>query len=197
MKAPFRSFKIKPAGRFVLFLLAAGLLWGSVRLYYGAAYPDRYRDYVVQYAEENHLPPALIYGVIHTESGLRPSAVSAVGARGLMQITEDTYDWAKMRMGGDATTYDDLFDPETNIRYGSYILRLLIERFGDVPTALCAYHAGSGNVQNWLTMTEYSSDGRVVDKIPYRDTHWYVDKVLRTEKIYTRLYADKGGTHSG
>ena len=173
------------------------MLIGAVYTFYRVSYPDRYSDYVRYYAAENDLPFELIYGVIRTESGLDPTVVSFVGARGLMQITEDTYDWAKMRMGGDDTTYDDLFDPETNIRYGCYILRLLIDQFEDLPTALCAYHAGAGNVQNWLAMPEYSSDGIKVDKIPYKDTHWYVDKVMDTQTVYSRLYTLKEDDKNG
>lgn len=167
------------------------MLSGSVYIFYRTAYPVRYDGFVLCYAADNDLPPGLVYGVIRTESGFDSDVVSHVGARGLMQITEDAYDWAKMRMGGDDTTYDDLFDPETNIRYGCYILKLLLERFGDVSTALCAYHAGAGNVENWLGQAEYSSDGKTVEKIPYKDTHWYVDKVMGTQKIYERLYTLK------
>lgn len=191
------SGRIGPIFRLILALLGIVLLWGAIWIYYRAGYPDTYREHVIRYAGENQLPPALVYGVIHTESRMRPSAVSHAGARGLMQITEDAYEWAKMRMGGDDTHYDDLFDPATNIRYGSYILRLLLDRFGDLATALCAYHAGAGNVESWLKRPEYSSDGCKVDKIPYRDTHWYVDRVLRAEKIYGRLYARQGGFTNG
>lgn len=188
MRGLWRSGRVGRLKLAALFLLSLLLMWGASRLYYRAAYPDRYGEYVRRYADENGISPALIYGVMHTESRLRPDAVSHAGARGLMQITEDAYNWAKMRMGGDGTEYADLFDPETNIRYGSYILRLLLERFPDTATALCAYHAGAGNVESWLLQPEYSSDGKKVDKIPYRDTHWYVDRVLGTKKIYIRLY---------
>lgn len=176
----------------VAVLLAILILWNAVTFFYRVSYPNSYDDFVIKYAEENNLPTELVYGVIHTESNMDPAVVSSVGARGLMQITEDTYDWAKMRMGGDDTTYDDLFDAETNIKYGCYILRLLIDRFDDLQTALCAYHAGAGNVQNWLTMSEYSSDGKIVDKIPYKNTHWYVDRVLSTMDIYKGLYNKEG-----
>ncbi|MEG2204752.1 MAG: lytic transglycosylase domain-containing protein, partial [Oscillospiraceae bacterium] len=119
----------------LVILLAIGASVLAVRI----AYPIRYREQVERTSAENGLDPALIFAVIRSESGFRTRAVSPIGARGLMQITEETFEWAKWRMGDKTTVYDDLFEPEVNIRYGGYILSLLLGEFVSTDTALAAY----------------------------------------------------------
>ena len=172
-----------------LLLGAAGLLvWSSVALVYRQLYPQKYAGWVQQYADEYGVPPELIFAVIRTESGFKPEAVSNMGARGLMQITEETFEWARYRMQDDGTQYGDLFDPQTNIRYGSFILSLLLEEFGSVDNALCAYHAGWGRVKGWLGSEQYSSDGESIHTIPVKETRWYLVKVGKAMAVYRRLY---------
>lgn len=174
---------------FIAVLTAAALLaLVGVRALLKTFYPDDYSELVERYSAQNGLPVSLVYGVIHTESGFRPRAVSSVGARGLMQITEETFEWTKWRMRDEVTGYDDLFDPEVNIRYGTYLLSLLTAEFGGTNEALAAYHAGWGSVKKWLSLPEYSADGAQLDAIPFADTAQYVPRVLKTARIYQRLY---------
>lgn len=151
-------------------------------------YPLRYEETIDFYAEEYGLSAALLCGVIHSESRFQPDAVSKIGARGLMQITEETFEWAKWRMGDTKTTYADLFLPEVNIRYGGFILKLLLEEFENEAAGLAAYHAGWGCVKNWLANPQHSSDGTTLSHIPYRDTAHYVPTVQKAAQIYRRFY---------
>ena len=171
-----------------VFVLILVLALAGVRLVLTALYPLQYEELIDRYSKENGLSPAFVYGVIHTESRFRADAVSPIGARGLMQITEETFEWTQWRMGDTVTAYDDLFDPETNIRYGTRLLSLLLDEFGGEAEALAAYHAGWGSVKRWLSDAEHSADGIVLDNIPFTDTAWYVPKVLKTAGVYRRLY---------
>ena len=176
----------------LVFLLLALIFWvcGGRDRVQSALYPREYSQYVEKYSGEYGVDPMLVYAVIYNESRFRPDAVSNVGARGLMQMMEDAFDWTKYRLEPDASTvYDDMFDPETNIRYGTYMLSLLLEEFGTVDNALCAYHAGWGSVKKWLSDPEYSSDGVHVENIPFADTRTYVERVNETLEIYRRLYS--------
>ena len=69
--------------------------------------------------------------------------------RGLMQITEETFQWIRFRMKDESgASYDDLFDEKINIQYGTFLLKTLLDEFGSEANALCAYHAGWGNAKS-------------------------------------------------
>jgi len=152
-------------------------------------FPRKYTTWVEQYAEENQLPLDLVYAIVYCESRFDPNAVSSVGARGLMQLMEPTFDWVKDRLEGEEkAVYDDMFDPQTNLKYGCRLLGLLLQEYETVPNALCAYHAGWGITRQWLDDPQYAPDGKNIETIPYADTARYVEKVIRTAEIYRELY---------
>lgn len=152
-------------------------------------YPLKYTELVEQEAENFGLEPELVYAVIHTESKFDPNAHSHAGARGLMQMTGETFAWMQEILGEpEAYTADDLYDPAVSIRYGCAFLSRLINYYGNVETALCAYNAGMGNVSSWLSDPEHSFDGKTIYAIPFGETDSYVKKVIRAESIYKELY---------
>lgn len=152
-----------------------------------ALYPMKYSDIVAKYSQSYNVDENLIYAVICTESSFDISAKSNVGALGLMQIMPDTLDWICTK-SGEQLEFDDLLDAETSVRCGTYMLKMLLDEFGNQEAALAAYHAGRGSVNKWLKDSSLSSDGVTLDKIPYRDTAHYVSKVLRARDIYINLY---------
>ena len=132
-------------------------------------YPRRYQEYVEYYADKYSLDPLLLYAFIRTESNFDPNAESDVGARGLMQITSDTFDWIKSRIAPtEDLTFDDLYDPETNIRFGSYFVAYCLLQHSDLGTAAAAYHSGLGTVGELLADPAYSADGEKLDEFPTR-----------------------------
>ena len=151
-------------------------------------HPIKYEELVEKYSRQNGLDKYLVYAVIKTESGFDPGAVSNVGARGLMQIMEDTFDWVKFKLGDEDTRYLEMYDPDTNIRYGCWLLGYLYKEFGNVEAAMAAYHAGRGQVNEWLSDERYSSDGVHLDEIPISDTAHYVQKIVRARDTYIKLY---------
>lgn len=104
------------------------------------------------------LPPSLILSVIHTESHFRNKAISPAGAIGLMQVQLGTARYLAEAAGGSVPTTISLFDPETNIVLGAGYLRQLIDRFGDLTTALAAYHVGPTEIGRRLDEQEPFSD---------------------------------------
>jgi soluble lytic murein transglycosylase len=131
--------------------------------------------------------PALIAAVINAESGFR-DRTSRAGARGLMQITHDTADTIEKLSGGETFEYDDLADPELNIRYGSFYLRYLLHLFdGNETAALTAYNAGPGNAWDW------GGTSLEVEDIRFPETRAYVEKVLAQRRDYRRTYGDELG----
>lgn len=152
--------------------------------YQRARYPLRYETIVRAHARTYDLPPALLAAVIYTESKFDADARSGAGAVGLMQLLPDTARGIAARTGGDGFVESDLLDPEINVRYGSWYLRHLLDRYHDVPTALAAYHAGEGNVDEWRR------DGV---GIRFPETRHYVQKVLDAREVYADVYADELG----
>lgn len=171
----------------ILVFICAGLYFGY-KYWIARTHPISYSQYVETYARQNNIDKYLVYAVIKTESGFNPDAVSDVGARGLMQIMEETFDWIKYKLGDEETVYSDMFSPEDNIRYGCYLLGYLYDEFGNIDATMAAYHAGRGKVNEWLSDPRYSADGVHLDKIPISDTAHYVDKINKAIDIYIELY---------
>lgn len=176
----------------LLLLLAAGTLlyaFGRDRIFHWL-YPRRYDDLVDRYAAQYELDPLLLCAFIRTESGFDPKAYSDAGARGLMQITEPTFDWIKSKIAaGEDLTFADLDDPATNIRFGGYFVAACLRRYGnDLPTAAAAYHSGWGTVDGLLRDSRYSADGATLSTFPYEQMNRYVRKITTAYSEYQRIY---------
>ena len=171
----------------LLVVISVIIIYNSVSLVMQTVYPRGYSDIVEAKAEEYNVDKALLYALIETESGFDENAVSAVGAKGLTQITPDTFDWLQMKKG-ESHSENDLFVPEISIDYGAFFISILIDEFGDTKTALAAYHAGRGIVNEWLADDRYSSDGKTLNEIPYKDTDAYTNQVLKVRDRYCDLY---------
>ncbi len=157
--------------------------------------PEEYKEYVEKYSKEYGLSEELVYSVIKTESGFDSSAVSSKGAVGLMQIMPETFEWLTNDILHEYLDVGMLYDPETNIKYGTYYLSRLYGRFGDLNTAIAAYNGGEGNVSEWLSDPRYSNDGEklIVDNIPksFSETENYVKKVNKYLGRYRDIYNKK------
>ena len=154
-------------------------------------YPRKYEQLVEKWAAAYELDPLLVYAFIRTESGFDPQATSSVDARGLMQMTEETFLWMRSKIARDEQlTFADLYNPDTAIRFGCYYLHLCMVRYkGDVSTAAAAYHSGWGTVDQLLQMEEHSADGQTLQGFPYNQMHHYVNKITACYQTYQRLYA--------
>ena len=147
-----------------------------------------YPDLVMEMSAEYQVDPYLVAAVIHCESSNNKQAVSPVGAMGLMQIMPDTGGWIAEKLEIEGFTQEQLFDPETNIRFGCWYLDYLSKKFGGNRTSvLAAYNGGPGNVEKWLNDERYSEDGQLTD-IPFPETDRYIEKVQRAYEKYLTLY---------
>jgi soluble lytic murein transglycosylase len=153
------------------------------------AWPRPFRDRVDAAVSEFEGDPNLVYAVMREESRFRPRVESPVGARGLMQIIPPTGTRIARDLGQEEFDPDLLFVADTNVRFGTYYLEHLLERFaGTRPFAIAAYNAGPEAVGRWI-----KRDGDVpldifVDSVPYGETRRYLRKVLRSFHLYHLLY---------
>lgn len=179
--------------RLIALCIAAAVLWHipTVRnRVEKLQYPIKYSAQVQQWAGEYGLDPLLVYAFIRTESSFDAKANSSVGARGLMQMTEETFEWLRGKLSqSENLTFADLYDPNVSIRFGCYYLHLCLERYNnDISTAAAAYHSGWGTVDALLASEEHSSDGQTLQGFPYTQMNNYVQKINASYAAYRRLY---------
>ena len=149
--------------------------------------PLRHEDIIRQQAEEKEIPADLIAAIIYVESRFRDQE-SHAGARGLMQVTPQTAELIESLSGGSTFVADDLSDPDINIRYGTFYLSYLLDKFDrNLVAALAAYNAGETNVAAW------GGSDLEEDDIRFQETRDYVDDVLEKREEYREHYADELG----
>jgi peptidoglycan lytic transglycosylase len=155
--------------------------------------PLRHEDIIRQQAHEKHLDPALVAGVIYTESRFRDQTSNA-GAKGLMQLTPETAKFVERLSGGSTFRVSDLSTPQVNIAYGTYYLRYLLDRYGDNEAlALAAYNGGEGNVDRWVDAARREGKALSIDAIPFGETRAYVRSVQSAARQYRDNYKSELG----
>ena len=149
-------------------------------------HPIKYTEYVEYYSELYNVPIEIPYGVVLTESGFRPNAVSTAGASGLMQLMPKTYENLTAELNILAER-KDIFNPQININCGIFLLSKLYVKYKCWETVYAAYNAGEAAVDKWLSDDRYSSNGRLT-YIPYTETFNYVKKVKSAVESYKKIY---------
>ncbi len=115
--------------------------------------------YIEDAAVRYKIPAPLVRAIMHAESAFNITALSPVGASGLMQLMPATAQEMYVK---------DIFDPKDNIEGGVRYLRVLANEFdGDMVKMVAGYNAGPDAVKKY--------GGQVP---PYAETQAYVRKVL-------------------
>ncbi len=175
-----RSRVIYSVSAFVLAIMSLCLIAKPVL---SAIYPLKYEEAIKKYSEMYSIDEHLIMAIISVESKFRENAVSTKGAKGLMQLKDETALWCMENFNiEDSGDKNDL-----NINLGCAYFRYLTDKYkGYTDTALAAYNAGEGNVSLWLE--SQGNDSVVLVDIPFGETKKYVEKVNKRFKIYKFLY---------
>lgn len=168
---------------------------------------EKYSQYVIAAAKRYNLSPALIYGIIETESSFNPYAVSPANAYGLMQVVpatagRDVYNLVKKKSG--EPSKEVLFSPENNIDIGSAYLHILQTRYlvkvsnkvSQEYSMISAYNGGTGNVLKTfdtdrtraMNKINQTSTSNVYKKLRYdhprTESQNYLEKVTKAKKNY-------------
>lgn len=149
-----------------------------------------YRDLIVPAAVENDLDPLLLFSIIRQESLFDASITSSAGARGLMQITNDTGDYIVANYGWPENYSSEYLDrPYVNVRLGAHYLKIWIDKYnGEITPALSSYNAGDGNTIVWKDMAGDDVD-LLVELIRFDETRDYIKYITENYEIYKTLYS--------
>jgi len=139
--------------------------------------------------------PYLVLGIMRQESRYRADALSHAGAIGLVQVMPRTGARVAAMLGESRYSPGDLQDPSINLRYGTYYLSRLLERFDGVfPLAVASYNGGPHNMSRWYRAyweRDINLDA-MVEQIEYDETRDYVKKVSGYYARYVQLYEPEG-----
>lgn len=179
-----------PAGK-KLDIRTEPTLWNSL-------YPRAYEVHVEKEAKKRKIHPYLIWSIMKAETQYKANAISPVGAVGLMQFMPYTSQKVATLLKEDYQS-NQLFNPETAIKYGAmYLKKLSDELGGEFPLIAAAYNGGPHRVKLWLKNFKESRTADTdmeydvfIEHIPFAETRTYVKRVLSYNLTYQKLYEDK------
>ncbi len=147
-------------------------------------------DQMKPVAASAQLDPAWVYGLIRQESRFVRDARSWAGAQGLMQIMPATARWIAKKLGERDFRVEHLHDLDTNLRFGTFYLRSVLDDLEGSPLlASAAYNAGPGRPRNWRSTLSAPVEGAIfAEIIPFNETRDYVKKVLTNAVYYSALF---------
>jgi soluble lytic murein transglycosylase len=173
------------------FQIGSGLLpKDAARAVAKLAYPRAWWANVQRWSSTYGVDPYLVLAVIREESNYLPTAVSSSNAGGLMQLLPSTAKWIAESKCKLRYTSELSFDPDANIRMGTWYLSYLTGLYdGDVVRAVAAYNGGNGNVDRWTAAANVTRRADVPGALGSIETREYLVKVLNSWLIYRELYA--------
>lgn len=176
-------------GRDDLAVIVARRVWRDGVVLSQSGYPRLPSSALTGLAE-----PALVHSITRQESNFSPTAMSKVGARGLMQLMPATAKQTAQKLGLPFTEARLTQDPSYNVQLGQAYLGTVVDQFGGhYPFAIAAYNAGPGRVRQWLRDMGDPRGDMVktldwIERIPFSETRNYVQRVIEGTLVYrTRL----------
>ncbi|MCY4657033.1 MAG: transglycosylase SLT domain-containing protein, partial [Gammaproteobacteria bacterium] len=151
-------------------------------------FPQPYLHEFRRHSHQTNVPIDYLFGIARQESAFNPSAVSPVGARGLMQLMPRTAEGTATRLRISKPSSSSLLLPHINIRLGAHHVAELMDDFGQNRILVAAaYNAGSSNVRRWLQNNDAMNTTSWIERIPYHETRSYVKSVLAFSHVYALM----------
>jgi soluble lytic murein transglycosylase len=156
---------------------------------YRLIYPILHRDQLFEQSERAGVDPLLVAALIRQESAWDTTARSRVGALGLMQMMPATATLVARSLGVRRWNSAKLYDPETNLRFGTHYLAQTLRKFeGNLAHALAGYNAGPNRVGTWSTPESETDPELFTERIGFAETRNYVQVIQRNAAVYRALY---------
>jgi soluble lytic murein transglycosylase len=157
-------------------------------------FPLPYRAYLLRYARVHDLDTHMVAALIRQESEFNPRARSRANALGLTQVMPGTGRQLARRVGIRRFSTGLLYQPEPNLRIGTYYLRTLLDRWGGKwEETLAAYNAGPSRPVSWITWGDFREPSEFVETVPFTETREYIQAVVRNAALYRQIYQDGFG----
>jgi soluble lytic murein transglycosylase len=137
----------------------------------------------------------LVLAIIRQETEFDPDAVSAAGARGIMQVMPDTARRIARQSGVDYRFADLTSNPQYAMELGMGELSGDLAAWdGSYVLAAAAYNAGRGNARKWIADISDPRNPLVdpvdwIELIPFSETRNYVQRVLENVQVYRNRLA--------
>ena len=148
-----------------------------------------YQDQINEYSNKYNVDPLLTASIVKVESDFDNDAQSHQGAKGLMQLLDETVKHSAEVIGEDYYP-DKLNDIDYNLKLGVGYYNYLYNYYNNKELALAAYNGGVGNVDKWIDQGILDKDNPDISKIPFDETRQYVTKVMANYEVYKTFYKD-------
>ena len=178
----------------ILIILIVSLTFGGVFELFclgveRISHPRDYRETVERYAAEYGVPEAVIYAMLKEQSDFDSTKQGKNGEIGLMQLTPALYVKLATEVHDAGMNAAALYDPDTNIRYGTMYLSKLYTKYGMWSTVYAAWYTGEERVDAWLTDPDYiDPDFGTLQTVPDKKIAKAVKKAAKAQAIYEKLY---------
>ena len=151
-------------------------------------FPVPFRESLLQNATPA-VDPRFVLSIARQESRFQADAKSVAAARGMMQFIASTANEIATQLKLQNFQQDDLYNPDTAIRFGSQYLANLFQQFPNQPQAVAgSYNGGADNLARWIGRARANEADRYVPEIGFTQTKDYVYKVMANYWTYQRLY---------
>ena len=164
---------------------------GPARVWWEHALPLAYKPMVDKWRHLGASPDYYLWAIMRKESGFDPHVHSYADAIGLLQMIPPTTRRVAPALG---LTYSDdfLFDPEMNIRTGSWYIGKLLAKFkGQIPLGAGSFNSGPRPVMRWIDQNGDRSMDEMVELVAYTQTREYMKKVTEIYARYLYFYDKK------
>ena len=153
-----------------------------------------YDPQIASIARAEGVDPFLVRALIWRESRFDPNTHGEADEHGLMQVTPEVGQmWAKANKIEDFRD-DDLYDPETNIRAGTWYLNRALKHWSNtddpVTFALAEYNAGRTNAMKWVDPLAPLDHTAFIERITFPGTRKYVEVIMEKRDQYRALFGN-------
>ena len=149
------------------------------------AFPLPYRTALESNSRARGLDPYIVAALIRQESEFNPKAISWAKAYGLTQVLPSTGRQLSRRVGMTRFSPSMLFEPEINLKLGTYYLKsLLDQQDGKWEQTLASYNAGKSRADEWATWASFREPAEYHRNRPvYRDPQLHPDRAAKCARL--------------